>query len=127
MRITTGKARARAKKRLFKEAKGNFHGRANLLRTVKETVIRSRAYAYRDRRNKKRVFRALWITRIKAACMSREIMYSRFIHGLKLTGVTLNRKMLSEIAIHNPAVFDEIVARAKDAVAKHESEHAAAA
>ena len=121
MRVTTGKARARAKKRLFKEAKGNFHGRSNLLRTVKETVIRSRAYAYRDRRNKKRVFRALWITRIKAACMSREIMYSRFIHGLKLSGVELNRKMLSEIAIHNPAVFDEICKTAKDAVAKHEA------
>ena len=117
MRVTTGKARARAKKRLFKEARGNFLGRKNLTRTVKETVIRSRAYAYRDRRNKKRVFRALWITRVKAACLSRDIQYSRLIHGLKLAGIQLNRKMLSEIAIHNPAVFDEIVDAAKAAIA----------
>ena len=116
MRVTTGKARHKAKKRLFKEARGNRGGRSKLLRTVKETVVRSRAYAYRDRRNKKREFRALWITRVKAACMQRGIRYSQFIHGLKLAGCELNRKMLSEIAIHQPAVFDEIVDLAKNAL-----------
>lgn len=117
MRVRIGKARHRAKKRLFKEARGNFGGRKNLIRTVKETIVRSRAYAYRDRKNKKRTYRALWITRVKAACLSREIQYSRLIHGLKLAGIDLNRKMLSEIAIHNPEVFDEIVASAKSAIA----------
>ena len=93
MRVTSGKARHKSKKRLFKEARGNRGGRSKLLRTVKETVVRSRAYAYRDRRNRKRDFRALWITRVKAGCMQHGIQYSRFIHGLKLSGVELNRKM----------------------------------
>ena len=73
MRVRLGKARHRAKKRLFKEARGNVGGRSKLLRTVKETIIRSRAYAYRDRKNRKRDFRALWITRITAACRAQEI------------------------------------------------------
>lgn len=116
MRVSSGKARHKSKKRLFKEARGNRGGRSKLLRTVKETVVRSRAYAYRDRRNKKREFRALWITRVKAACMQRNIRYSQFIYGLKLAGCELNRKMLSEIAIHHPEVFDEIVDMAKAAI-----------
>ena len=116
MRVTTGKARHKAKKRLFKEARGNRGGRSKLLRTVKETVVRSRAYAYRDRRNRKREFRALWITRVKAACMQNGIQYSRFIYGCKLAGIELNRKMLSEIAIHSPEVFAEIVEAAKAAM-----------
>jgi len=86
-----------------------------LLRTAKEAVIRSRAYAYRDRRNRKRDFRRLWITRITAACRMRDISYSAFIHGLSKSDVALNRKMLSELAIHNPSVFDEIVEIAKSA------------
>lgn len=109
MRIRYGAARRRAKKRLFKEARGNVGGRSKLLRTVKETVVRSRAYAYRDRRNRKRDFRRLWITRITAACRERGTSYSTFIHGLKNANVELNRKMLSEIAIHAPSMFDEIV------------------
>ena len=109
MRVKYGKARRRSNKRWFKEAKGNVGGRSKLLRTVKETVIRSRAYAYRDRKVRKRTFRALWITRISAACKSRGLSYSKFIHLLKEAKVELNRKMLSEIAIHHPEVFDEIV------------------
>jgi large subunit ribosomal protein L20 len=109
MRVLLGKARRRSKKRLFKEAKGNRGGRSKLLRTVKETVVRSRAFAYRDRRTRKREFRALWITRITAACRQRGISYSAFIHGLKGAEITLDRKALSELAIHEPAVFDEIV------------------
>jgi len=115
MRVRLGKARHRAKKRLFKEAKGNRGGRSKLLRTVKETVVRSRAFAYRDRRTKKREFRALWITRLTAACRERGMSYSSFIHGLKSAEITLNRKTLSELAIHEPAVFDEIVEAARAA------------
>ena len=109
MRVRKGAARHRAKKRLFREARGNVGGRGKLLRTVKETVIRSRAYAYRDRRNRKRTFRALWITRLTAACKQRGISYSTFIHGLHAAGIALNRKTLSQLAIFDAGVFDEIV------------------
>lgn len=115
MRVKYGKARHKAKKRLFREARGNFGGRSKLLRTVKETIIRSRAYGYRDRKVRKRDFRALWITRINAACRERGIRYSEFIHALKKANIELNRKTLSELAIFHPAVFDEIVAAAKAA------------
>jgi large subunit ribosomal protein L20 len=110
MRISYSVARHRAHKRLFREAKGSYGGRKNLLRTVKETVVRNRCFAYRDRRNRKREFRALWIIRIKAAAEMRGLSYSRFIHGLNLASLTLNRKTLSELAIHEPKVFDEISA-----------------
>lgn len=109
MRVRLGKARHRSKKRLFKEARGNFGGRSKLLRTVKETLVRARAFATRDRRNRKREFRALWITRITAAVSQRGMNYSTFMHGLVLAKVQLNRKQLSELAISNPEVFNEIV------------------
>lgn len=118
MRVRLGKARRRSKKRLFKEARGNVGGRSKLLRTVKETVIRSRAYGYRDRRVRKREFRALWITRITAACRERGISYSQFIHGLTLANIELDRKSLSQLAAVYPAVFDEIVEIVKAAKAK---------
>lgn len=118
MRVSSGKTRHKAKKRLFKEAKGNFGGRSKLYRSAKETMVRAGAYAFRDRRAKKRDFRALWITRVTAACRERGIRYSTFIHGLNLAGITLNRKSLSELAIHNPSVFDEIMAIVKQAT-KH--------
>jgi len=116
MRVRKGSARLRAKKRLFKEARGNFGGRGNLLRTVKETLIRSRVYAYRDRRVRKREFRALWITRITAACRERGTNYSQFINGLTKAGITLNRKTLSELAISDPQIFDEILKAAQAAL-----------
>lgn len=116
MRVRKGSARRRAKKRLFKEARGNVGGRSKLLRTVKETIIRARAFAYRDRRTRKREMRALWITRITAACRQRGLSYSTFIHGLTLAGIELNRKSLSELAIFEPQVFDEIVAAAQSAL-----------
>ncbi|RMG33459.1 MAG: 50S ribosomal protein L20 [Planctomycetota bacterium] len=109
MRVRYGKARHRKKKRLFREAKGNVGGRSKLLRTVKETIVRSRAYAYRDRRRRKRDFRRLWIIRIAAACGAHDLSYSRFINLLKKANIGLNRKMLSELAIHEPEVFAEIV------------------
>ena len=116
MRVKTGAARRRSKKRLFKEARGNFGGRSKLLRTVKETIVRSRAYAYRDRRVRKREMRSLWITRITAACRERGMRYSQFMHGLKLAEIELNRKMLSDVAIFFPEVFDEIVEAARSAL-----------
>ncbi|MCA8997723.1 MAG: 50S ribosomal protein L20 [Planctomycetaceae bacterium] len=118
MRVKYGKARRKKKNRIFREAKGNVGGRSRLWRTVQETVIRSRAYAFRDRRNRKRNFRRLWITRITAACMSRGLRYSELIHGLSLSNVDVNRKMLSELAIQEPKVFDEIVEIAKAALPK---------
>jgi large subunit ribosomal protein L20 len=114
-RVRKGSARRKAKKRLFREARGNRGGRGKLLRTVKETVIRSRAYAYRDRRTKKRVFRRLWIIRLTAACRQRGVRYSVFINQLHSAGIELDRKTLTEIAIYHPRVFDEIVAAASSA------------
>ncbi len=115
MRVRLGKARRRSKNRLFKEARGNVGGRSKLLRTVKETLVRARAFATRDRRVKKRTFRALWITRLTAACRERGLSYSEFIHGLGLANIELNRKSLSELAIASPEIFDEIVAAVRTA------------
>ena len=109
MRTTKGAARTRAKRRLYKRAKGYRGGRGNLLRTVKESLVRSGAYAYRS-------FRRLWITRINAACRQRGIRYSQFIAGLKAANIELDRKSLSEIAICDPAGFDAIVEAAKSAL-----------
>lgn len=119
MRVTVGAARRRKKARLFKEARGNVGGRSKLLRTVKETVVRSRAYSYRDRRTRKREFRRLWITRISAACQQRGMQYSTFIHALGLSNIELDRKSLSELAIHNPLVFDEIFAIVSEQAKAH--------
>ncbi len=117
MRTTKGAARTKAKRRLFKRAKGYRGGRGNLLRTVKETLIRSGQYAFRDRKVRKRKFRQLWIIRINAACRMRGISYSDFMHGLKKANIQLNRKSLSEIAIADPEGFDAIVQEAKGALA----------
>lgn len=116
MRVKSGQARLRSKKRIFKEAKGNRGGRSKLLRTVKETVIRARAFAYRDRKNRKRDFRRLWITRLSAACRMHGLQYSQFINGLTLANIELNRKSLSELAISDPAVFGEVVDLVKEAL-----------
>ncbi len=113
MRTTKGAARTKAKRRLFKKAKGYVGGRRRLLRTVKETLVRAEAFAFRDRRARKREFRRLWITRISAACRERGISYSVFMNGLKKAQIELDRKMLSEIAIFDPAAFDKIVEEAK--------------
>ena len=117
MRTTKGAARRRAKKRLLRRAKGYRGGRRNLIRTVKETLLRSGAYAYRDRRVRKREFRKLWIIRINAAVRQRGMRYSEFIHGLQKAGIELNRKMLAELAVSEPSAFDVIVDEAKRALA----------
>lgn len=107
--------RARRKK-VMEEAKGYFGSKHRLYKSAKEQVMHSGKYAYRDRRQKKRDFRKLWITRINAACRENEISYSKFINGLSKAGVTVNRKMLSEIAIDNPKSFSDLVVIAKDAL-----------
>ncbi|MFN3151264.1 50S ribosomal protein L20 [Bremerella sp.] len=117
MRTTYGKARHKAKKRLFKKAKGNRGGRGNLLRSVKETLVRAGVYAYRDRKVRKREFRKLWIIRLNAAARERGLRYSEFINGLKKAGIVLDRKVLSEMAIHDPGAFDAVTEQVKAALA----------
>ena len=109
-------SRARHKK-VMKLAKGYFGSKHRLYRTANEQVMHSLKYAYRDRRQKKRDFRKLWITRINAACRMNDISYSKFINGLSKAGVEINRKMLSEIAIDNPSAFADLVKVAKDGLA----------
>src|SRR6187401_2205841 len=116
MRVSYGKSSRSSKKRWFRAANGYYSGRHRLLRTVKETVIRARAYATRDRRARKRDFRRLWVIRLSAACAERGLRYSTCIHGLTLANIELNRKSLSELAIHEPPVFDEIVAVVRKAI-----------
>jgi len=108
-------ARARRKK-VLKEAKGYFGSKHRLYKTAHEQVMHSGNYAFRDRKQNKRNFRKLWITRINAGCRDNEISYSRFIDGLNKAGVTVNRKMLSELAIDNPKAFTDLVDIAKDAL-----------
>lgn len=109
MRARKTSARRLARRRLFREVKGNYGARGKLVKMATETLLRARAFAFRDRHDKKRSFRALWITRLTAACRARGMRYSQFIHGLALAKVELNRKSLSELAIHSPHVFDELV------------------
>jgi large subunit ribosomal protein L20 len=116
-RVRKGAARHQAKKRLFKAVRGFRGPRGKNLRLAKEALVRAQVTATRDRRRKKRDFRRLWITRISAACGTREIRYGQFIHGLKLANVTINRKMLSELAILDEQAFDEIANAAKEALA----------
>ena len=112
-RVKGGPATHRRRKRILNKAKGYRGTRSKLFKSAKQTVIKAGQYAYRDRRVKKREFRALWITRISAACEARGVRYSRFMNGLKHANVGLNRKMLSEIAIFDPAAFDKLVELAK--------------
>ncbi len=121
MRATKGAARNKAKKRLFKAVKGFVGGRRRLLRSAKETLLRAGMFAFRDRRAKKRDFRRLFITRISAAVEMRGLRYSRFIHGVHLAGIGLDRKSLSELAIHDPATFDVIVSKVKAELEKAEA------
>ena len=107
------------KKRLRKLTKGFRLGRHNLYRQARITLIRARVFAFRDRKAKKRQYRRLWIVRIKAACRMRGLRYSEFIHGLQLANVMLDRKSLSETAIHDPAAFDKLVELVKATLAEN--------
>lgn len=115
MRVKGGKVTHLRRKKIIKQAKGYFGSKHILFKTAKEQVMRSKRYAYIDRRRIKRDFRKLWIKRINAACRLNDISYSRFMHGLKVAKIDLNRKMLSEIAIHDTQGFADLVKVAKEA------------
>lgn len=112
-RVTGGPKQARKRKRLLKQAKGYVGTRSKNYRVAKDAVRRAGAYAYEHRRQKKRSFRQLWITRLGAALRQHGISYSRFIPALEAAGITLNRKMLSEIAVSDPETFKAIVEQAR--------------
>jgi large subunit ribosomal protein L20 len=108
-RVRKGAARTQARKRVLRAARGYYGVKSKHKYQADYAIIHAGCYAYRDRRNRKRNMRRLWITRVTAACHMRNTRYSRFLNGLKMAGVLLNRKMLSQIAIEDPKVFDELV------------------
>jgi large subunit ribosomal protein L20 len=114
-RVRKGSARKRAHKRVLREARGYFGTKSRHFQQAKVALTRAGKFAYRDRRARKRDMRRLWIIRITAACRMRGTRYSRFINGMRLSGVNLNRKMLSQIAIEDPKTFDALVEMAEKA------------
>ncbi len=116
-RVRNAVATKKRRKKVLKKAKGYFGNKSRLFRYAKDAVERAESYAYRDRRKKKTEFRQLWIVRINAACRVEGLRYSEFINGLNKAEVKLDRKALSELAIHEPAVFKELVEKAKSALA----------
>lgn len=116
MRVKTGIVRRRRHKKLLKQARGFFSGRRKHFRKAKEQLERSLVYAYRDRRNKKRDFRRLWITRINAACRLNGLSYSKFIHGLNKAGIEMDRKILADMAMNDAAAFTKVADAVKKAL-----------
>jgi len=115
-RVKTGVVRRRRHKKILKLAKGFYSGRRKHFRKAKEQLERSMYYAFRDRKQKKREFRKLWIIRINAACRLNDISYSRFINGLKKAGIELDRKILADMAMNDSAAFNAVVEKAKAAL-----------
>ncbi len=115
-RVKNGATTKARHKKVLKQAKGYFGSKHRLYKSAKEQLMHSGQYAFRDRKQKKREFRKLWITRINAACRMEDISYSKFMSGLNKAGIDINRKMLSEIAIHDEASFKELVKKAKEAL-----------
>lgn len=115
-RVKGGTVTRKRRKRVLKLAKGYYGSKHKLFKTAKQQVMKSGNYAYRDRRQKKREFRKLWIARINAAARQHGISYSQFMHGLKTAGIEVNRKMLSDLAIHDEAAFAALVDQAKAAI-----------
>jgi len=115
-RVKTGTIRRARHKKILKLAKGFYSGRRKHFRKAKEQVERSLVYAFRDRRQKKRDFRKLWIVRINAACRLNDISYSRFMNGMKKAGITLDRKILADMAMNDYSSFQTVVASAKAAL-----------
>jgi large subunit ribosomal protein L20 len=112
-RAKGGSKTRQRRKKVLKKAKGNFGGRRKLYRTAKETVLRAGAFAYRDRRQKKRLARGLWIIRINAACRDLGVSYSVFMNGLRKAGILLDRKILAELAMNDPGAFAKLAEKAK--------------
>lgn len=115
MRIKRAVNAVKKRRKILKAAKGYFGAKSKLYRTAREQVMKSGQYSYIGRKQKKRDFRALWITRINAACRLNDISYSRFVSGLKKANVTLNRKVLADMAVREPAAFANLVEVAKKA------------
>jgi len=115
-RVKTGTVRRRRHKKILKMAKGFYQGRSRHFRKAKEQVERSLQYAFRDRKQKKREFRKLWIIRINAACRLNDMSYSQFINGLKKASIELDRKILADMAMNDAAAFTSLVASAKAAL-----------
>ncbi len=116
-RVKRGNKRRLRRKKILRRAKGYYLAKSKLFRIAREQVQRSLQFAYRDRRQRKRQFRRLWIVRINAAARLHDISYSRLMHGLKAAGVQLDRKALADIAVHDPAAFGQVVAAARQASA----------
>src|SRR5699024_5299840 len=114
--VKGGTVTRQRRKRVLKLAKGYYGSKHALFKTAKQQVMKSGQYAYRDRRQKKREFRKLWITRINAAARMHDLSYSKLMHGLKLANIDVNRKMLSDLAIHDEKAFAEIADKAKTAL-----------
>ena len=115
-RVKGGTVAKNRRRKVLKEAKGYFGSKHRLFKTAQEQLFHSGEYAYRDRKANKRNFRKLWITRINAACRTNDISYSKFMNGLAKAGIEINRKMLSEMAIENPAAFTKLVETSKNAL-----------
>ena len=115
-RVKRGSRRLRRRKKILKETKGYWGTKSKLHRAAKEQNLRSLAYSYRDRRQKKRDFRRLWIIRINAAARLSDLSYSQFIHGLNEAGVELNRKVLADLAVRNPEAFKQLAETARQAL-----------
>ncbi len=116
-RVKRGVTAGRRHKKVLAKAKGYYNARRKIYRTAKQAVIKAGQYAYRDRRAKKRDFRALWIARINAAARIHELSYSRLIAGLRLAGIEIDRKLLADLAIHDENAFGVIASQAKAALA----------
>lgn len=126
-RSTNAQATRRRRKNVLKQARGYFGNKSRLYRYAKDAVVRAGKFAYRDRKKKKTTMRQLWIVRINAACRAHDMQYSRFIAGLNAAGVQLNRKQLSELAIHDEAAFKQLVDTARKALESADKKQAAAA
>lgn len=116
-RVKRGVTKRRRHRRILNEAEGYFGTRSTLVKVARETVERAWRYAYRDRKQRKRQFRSLWIARINAAARQHEISYSQLIHGLDKAGIEIDRKNLADLAVADPQAFGELVARAKTQLA----------
>ena len=112
-RVKGGTVSKNRRRKVLKQAKGYFGSKHRLYKTAQEQVFHSGTYAYRDRRQKKRDFRKLWITRINAACRMNDISYSKFMNGLSIAGIEINRKVLADLAMNNPKAFEAIVNQVK--------------
>jgi large subunit ribosomal protein L20 len=126
-RVKRGVTAGRRHKKVLGKAKGYYNARRKVYRAAKQAVIKAGQYAFRDRRAKKRDFRALWITRINAAARTYELSYSRLIAGLRIVGIGVDRKVLADLAIHDLNAFGVLATQAKDALAEHEKTAKAAA